>query len=42
MPDPLKVRERARVSSKRFTEEEFARKWLAQMSVLVDLQKQQS
>ena len=42
LANPLAVRQRARKSAKRFTEEEFARKWLAQMSVLVDLQKQQS
>jgi alpha-1,2-mannosyltransferase len=35
MPDPLAVRKRARISAKRFTEEEFARKWLAQMEILV-------
>ncbi|KAL7623706.1 asparagine-linked glycosylation protein [Parahypoxylon ruwenzoriense] len=34
-PDPLAVRRRARLSSKRFTEEEFARKWLAEVEKLV-------
>ncbi|KAH8678350.1 hypothetical protein BX600DRAFT_409325 [Xylariales sp. PMI_506] len=37
LPDPLSVRKRARISAKRFTEEEFARKWLSQMEVLVGL-----
>ena len=35
LPDPLAVRLRARQSAKRFTEEEFAKKWLAQMEKLV-------
>lgn len=35
LPDPLVVRQRARKSAKRFTEEEFARRWLAQMEHLV-------
>lgn len=39
LPDPLAVRKRARISATRFTEEEFARKWLAQMDILVELQK---
>ncbi|KAI0830933.1 glycosyltransferase family 4 protein [Hypoxylon sp. FL0890] len=34
-PDPLSVRRRARLSSKRFTEEEFARKWLSELERLV-------
>ncbi|KAI1374820.1 glycosyltransferase family 4 protein [Hypoxylon crocopeplum] len=34
-PDPLTVRRRARQSSKRFTEEEFARKWLSEIEKLV-------
>ncbi|KAI0130899.1 glycosyltransferase family 4 protein [Daldinia grandis] len=34
-PDPLSIRRRARLSSKRFTEEEFARKWLAELEKLV-------
>lgn len=34
-PDPLTVRRRARLSSKRFTEEEFVRRWLAQIEKLV-------
>jgi alpha-1,2-mannosyltransferase len=37
LPDPLAVRRRARVSARRFTEEEFARKWLVQMERLVAL-----
>lgn len=39
LPDPLAWRERARRSSKRFTEEEFERKWLEQMDKLVALLK---
>ncbi|OAA57480.1 alpha-mannosyltransferase [Niveomyces insectorum RCEF 264] len=35
LPDPLAWRERARQSAKRFTEEEFAKKWVAQMERLV-------
>ncbi|KAL2265740.1 hypothetical protein VTJ83DRAFT_6840 [Remersonia thermophila] len=34
LPDPLAVRLRARKSAKRFTEEEFARRWLEQMEGL--------
>ncbi|KAI1760602.1 glycosyltransferase family 4 protein [Hypoxylon sp. FL1150] len=34
-PDPLTVRRRARLSSKRFSEEEFVKKWLAQIEKLV-------
>ncbi|RYP69454.1 hypothetical protein DL771_006106 [Monosporascus sp. 5C6A] len=37
LPDPLAVRQRARTSAGRFSEEEFARKWLAQMEKLVTL-----
>ncbi|PHH87095.1 hypothetical protein CDD83_9318 [Cordyceps sp. RAO-2017] len=37
--DPLAVRKRARTSALRFTEEEFANKWLAQMSRLVALRR---
>lgn len=33
------MRKRARASAMRFTEEEFAVGWLAQMSRLVDLRK---
>ncbi|KAH8899717.1 GDP-Man:Man(3)GlcNAc(2)-PP-Dol alpha-1,2-mannosyltransferase [Thozetella sp. PMI_491] len=33
--NPLEVRQRARLSAKRFTEEEFAKKWTAQMEKLV-------
>ncbi|EJT79359.1 hypothetical protein GGTG_04443 [Gaeumannomyces tritici R3-111a-1] len=36
-PDPLAIRKRARQSAKRFTEEEFAKKWVAQMEKLVAL-----
>ena len=39
LPDPLAVRKRARVSARRFTEEEFARKWVAQMDELVAMLK---
>lgn len=39
LPDPLAWRERARRSAKRFTEEEFERKWLEQMDKLVALLK---
>ncbi|KAI0008937.1 hypothetical protein F4779DRAFT_409036 [Xylariaceae sp. FL0662B] len=35
LPDPLAIRRRARESSKRFSEEEFARRWLAQVEKLV-------
>ncbi|KAI0555645.1 glycosyltransferase family 4 protein [Xylaria curta] len=34
-PDPLAVRLRARKSSQRFTEEEFARRWLVELQKLV-------
>ncbi|KAL1837413.1 hypothetical protein VTJ49DRAFT_3805 [Mycothermus thermophilus] len=34
LPDPLAVRLRARKSAKRFTEEEFARRWIEQMEGL--------
>ncbi|KOS22280.1 GDP-Man:Man(3)GlcNAc(2)-PP-Dol alpha-1 [Escovopsis weberi] len=37
IPNPLAMRLRARRSAKRFTEEEFSRKWLAQMKRLVAL-----
>ena len=37
LPDPLAWRERARQSAKRFTEEEFERKWLQQMDRLMSL-----
>ncbi len=33
--NPLAVRRRARSSAKRFTEEEFVKKWTAQMEKLV-------
>ncbi|KAB5582453.1 GDP-Man:Man(3)GlcNAc(2)-PP-Dol alpha-1,2-mannosyltransferase [Coniochaeta sp. 2T2.1] len=35
LPDPLAVRKRARASAKRFTEEEFVKKWTAEMEKLV-------
>jgi alpha-1,2-mannosyltransferase len=35
LPDPYAVRQRARQSAKRFTEEEFARRWTEQMEKLV-------
>ncbi|KJZ80164.1 GDP-Man:Man(3)GlcNAc(2)-PP-Dol alpha-1,2-mannosyltransferase [Hirsutella minnesotensis 3608] len=37
--DPLAVRKRARTSAKRFSEEEFAEKWLVHMSRLVEMKK---
>ncbi|PNY27352.1 Alpha-1,2-mannosyltransferase alg11 [Tolypocladium capitatum] len=39
LDNPLEVRRRARTSAKRFTEEEFAKKWLAEMDRLVALRK---
>lgn len=36
-PNTLAIRQRARQSAKRFTEEEFAKKWIAQMEKLVAL-----
>lgn len=36
-PDPLALRRRARKSAQRFTEDEFANKWLRQMEDLVSL-----
>jgi alpha-1,2-mannosyltransferase len=35
LPNPYAVRLRARKSAKRFTEEEFARRWTEQMEKLV-------
>lgn len=35
----MAVRQRARVSARRFTEEEFMRKWTAQMEALVGMLK---
>lgn len=35
LSDPYAVRQRARTSAKRFTEEEFARRWTDQMEQLV-------
>jgi alpha-1,2-mannosyltransferase len=35
LPNPYAVRQRARQSAKRFTEEEFARRWTEQMEKLV-------
>lgn len=37
LPDPLAVRQRARISAKRFTEEAFAKSWITQMEKLVDM-----
>ncbi|KAI5456354.1 family 4 glycosyltransferase [Mariannaea sp. PMI_226] len=37
LPNPLAVRLRARQSAKRFTEEEFAKKWTIQLARLIDL-----
>ncbi|KAK4148780.1 glycosyltransferase [Chaetomidium leptoderma] len=37
LPNPYAVRQRARQSAKRFTEEEFARRWTEQMELLVSL-----
>ncbi|KAI0401492.1 glycosyltransferase family 4 protein [Xylaria palmicola] len=37
LPDPLAVRLRARKSAHRFTEEEFARRWLVELQKLVDM-----
>lgn len=39
VPDPLEMRLRARQSAKRFTEEEFARKWIEETERLVALSK---
>ena len=38
----LDMRKRARVSSKRFTEEAFAIKWVEQLGELIDLQRESS
>lgn len=35
LTNPLTVRQRARISARRFTEEEFAKKWTAQMEKLI-------
>lgn len=37
--DTLAMRERARISAKRFSETEFARGWLVQMEDLVQMQE---
>ncbi|KAH7146464.1 family 4 glycosyltransferase [Dactylonectria macrodidyma] len=37
LPNPLAVRKRARESAKRFTEEEFAKKWTVQLARLITL-----
>jgi alpha-1,2-mannosyltransferase len=37
MEDKLSMRLRARKSAKRFTEEEFAKKWVYQMDLLIRL-----
>ncbi|CZR41474.1 alpha-1,2-mannosyltransferase alg-11 [Fusarium proliferatum] len=42
LPDPLAFRLRARESAKRFTEEEFAKKWTVQLARLVSLAKQKA
>ncbi|KAJ4002702.1 asparagine-linked glycosylation protein [Fusarium irregulare] len=42
LPDPLSVRLRARESAKRFTEEEFAKKWTVQMARLVSLARREA
>ncbi|RGP75886.1 alpha-1,2-mannosyltransferase alg-11 [Fusarium sporotrichioides] len=42
LPDPLAVRLRARESAKRFTEEEFAKKWTVQMARLVTLARREA
>ncbi|KAM7208503.1 GDP-Man:Man(3)GlcNAc(2)-PP-Dol alpha-1,2-mannosyltransferase [Naviculisporaceae sp. PSN 640] len=39
LPNPSAVRLRARKSAKRFTEEEFAKRWTAQMEALVAMRK---
>ncbi|KAH9885898.1 glycosyltransferase family 4 protein [Xylariomycetidae sp. FL2044] len=39
LEDPLAMRQRARISSTRFTEEEFARRWLAELEKLVSSMK---
>lgn len=39
LPNPSAVRLRARRSAKRFTEEEFAKRWTAQMEALVAMRK---
>ncbi|KAH7039849.1 alpha-1,2-mannosyltransferase alg11 [Microdochium trichocladiopsis] len=38
LKDPLAVRKRARKSAQRFSEEEFAHKWIVQLGKLVDMQ----
>jgi alpha-1,2-mannosyltransferase len=38
LEDALGMRRRARLSAKRFTEEEFSKGWIRQMGKLVDLQ----
>ena len=38
LEDKLAIRRRARLSAKRFTEEEFSKGWIRQMEILVDLQ----
>ncbi|KAF4972558.1 hypothetical protein FSARC_905 [Fusarium sarcochroum] len=42
LPDPLAVRLRARESAKRFTEEEFAKKWTVQVARLVSLARREA
>lgn len=36
LKDKLSMRKRARASAKRFTEEEFAQKWVQQMEKLIE------
>ena len=42
LPDKLAMRRRARQSAKRFTEEEFAKRWISQMEKLVALRQLRS
>lgn len=37
LPNPVAMRQRARKSAQRFTEEEFAKLWLLQMERLISL-----
>lgn len=42
LQDKLTMRRRARKSAQRFTEEEFAKRWVAAMEKLVVLRKEKS
>ena len=42
LEDKLGMRRRARLSAKRFTEEEFSKGWVRQMEILVNLQSASS